>query len=227
MNHFVYPLLFILLLIVSSACNGGGGGGEEESMTVPRSRQTGMRIVHGSIDETPVDLYVDGKSIQRARFAEPKFYVEVDSGLRQIEVLRANTSLVIKSFLVNLEDETEYSIFLYGGVLNRRQAIEVVTDRTVSSEEGFAGLRIYNALEGLLQVTADARGMDPMTIEFGSVSSFVELPSVVSEITFLRNTGELMRVVSIDFLEKGETSILLAGSESLGVSFTTFYPDLD
>ena len=153
--------LFVVLSFVSiffTACSGGGGGGEnsgasDDSASLERSTSTAIRLLHGSIDSTPVDLYVDGELVQTARFAQERFYTRVPPGLRAIELRRTNSTRLVSGFSVELASDTEYTIFLYGEARDADLSVDLLEDISLRPEDGSANFRVFNAYHGVSSIS--------------------------------------------------------------------------
>ncbi|MDD2943730.1 MAG: hypothetical protein PHC51_12285, partial [bacterium] len=70
-----YALIASVLLLTLSSCSGGGGSDSSE-----RTRETAVRIVHASIDTTPIDLTGPEGFVQSARYNQATEYVPVPEG---------------------------------------------------------------------------------------------------------------------------------------------------
>ena len=219
-------LVFSFALLICSgglACGGGGGGGDDR-----RTRDTAVRIIHGSLDGAPVSLRLSEDVLLKTRFAESSGYTRVNSGSVVFNVERANSPGVgVDTVSAELEDETEYTLFINGqavtGAINARLIVEPVEE----PEEGTARVQFLHGLEvgGLLTFEGAEFTTDPVAL--GRSSGFVTTTSGPQTFRVKFRDGSTIGRIDLDIEERSEVTVLVAGNLELDFVSLQSFVDFD
>lgn len=229
------PKLFLAVLLSSfifSACGGGGGGsgsggGDGSVGSLSRNSRTAVRIMHGAVDTTPVTVNVGGRDVQSARYSQTTFYQGVSEGAATVSVFRQNDpSTVFATLDSNFERETEYTLFVVSKPGGSGLDIKYLTDQVIRPASGRGFLRIVNAFQTTTVSASTTAGAVP-AVAFGSASGFVEVPSGPITVDFLNSSGGRVAGGAYEVPDQGELTLMISGSEGLGVVFVQEYKDLD
>ncbi|MCB0324465.1 MAG: DUF4397 domain-containing protein [Bdellovibrionales bacterium] len=212
------------LTLLPAGCGGGGSGGGDSR----RTEKTAIRVIHGSVDGTPVQVAVPLGVVQKARFAEVTTYVPVEKGEQVVTVDRANSSGVrVAQFSTLLEDKTEYTVFVSGEARTGDLSAQLFSDPVERPESGFARLRLYHALEGEGALTLRASELSAPGIRRGQRSDSLDVPAGPQTIDVVDSRGTVISSLAVELEERSEVAVLLAGNAGLEVVFTKLYTDFD
>jgi len=225
-------LLLLFLIVGVTGCGGGGGDGETSN---GRTTSTALRIIHGSIDSSPVSLRQGTNVMQTARYAQAKDYVEVQDPNAPFVLETANTpGDIIMQLPTPLKQDTEYSIFVYGNVGDRSFSTILTEDVALRPDSGRALLQVRNAYHGSSVITATATGGENGLmntslgeINFGHGGRFIDVASGLQTVVIRNKSGRQIASVAVNIPDQGEAVLLVTGSSELGVVFTPVYTDLD
>lgn len=212
-------------IVLVCGCSGGGGGGSGGG---GRTDDTAVRIVHGAIDQAPVDLSVDGLFTATAKFGDSTQYVPVADGAHSFGLTAVNSpATVVGSLTGNLEKQTEYSLILFGKEEGGSFSVQLVPDQVARPEKGFAAVRVIHSVasQGPLTVTANTTAI-PETA-FGKVSPFTTVPSGATQFVVRNRDGGTIGTASAVIEDQGEITVLISGDQTLGAYFVTLLSDLD
>lgn len=164
-------LLIALLSMVAFACS------DDDNPATPQSKST-VLVVHASPDAPGVDLVVDGSvAASNLEFPDNTGYLEVDSGARNVQVNVSGTSTSVIDANLNLDADTNYSVFAVGDVTNI--APLVLEDDLTAPASGNAHVRFVH-------LSPDAPAVDITTTDgtvvfankaFKEYSDFTPLPA--------------------------------------------------
>jgi hypothetical protein len=225
---------FLLAFLVQS-CSGGGGGdggggsGDDDSK-LGRTSSTGVRVLHASLDETPVQVLIDGAPFQSARYAQVKNYLKTSGGAHPILIHRTNAPAeVISSFSTTFKEDSEYSLLIYG--LDERQQVAMLEEPIMRPETGRADLAIVNALSGdsdslLVSCSDGAVTVATGPAEFGQASQRVSISNLVQQCS-VREGNRVVSIVSFTPPDRGEATVVVSGDEDDGIVTVRVYQDLD
>lgn len=226
------PLLasfVILSTLVASGCGGGGGGGGSQD-SAPR----GVRILHGSIDATPLDIYstsIPGAVVQRGGFAAVQKYAELKEGPQTISVTRAkNPSTILRSFNVEVGSKQRYSMVLFGDSREFGLSTRLLDDSPPAERGDGALLRVVDAMTGAAEITVSAgefsapRGSNVTTkVEYGGASQYLNVPAGTLRITTQRSAdGKVVSAITADLLPGEAYTLLVAGEADYYVKSNIF-----
>lgn len=216
----------VVMVLSSAGCSSGGGG---DGGGDGRTDRTAVRVVHGALDQTPIRLKLGEEILQDTSFAQATEYVPVDAGVHTFTVYRANSPAeLLYAVPVDLKDNTEYTLFLTGSALRDTDRLTLRTDVVSRPEEGFALVQVYNSYEegGRLSISVGGELLGP--VPFAGTSGYVEVASGIQEfiVSEFNERGTLGRKTVV-IADRGELTLLVSGSDDLGVVFTTSYLDLD
>jgi hypothetical protein len=235
-SNQIFKLALAFILFSSIGCGGGGGGGgggsdNSNNQTtdvgqLSRGTDTAIRLMHGTIDATPLTLRTGTQAIRSGRFAQETFYSRVSPGELLLSVERANTPSVIAAEQVaTIEKGKEYTALITGsaGAL----MFKLIEDTTVRPGIGLTSVRLVNSLQGLSGITAELSGVTFPNVSFGGASGFLDIPSGVATLTVKNQGGAVILSKTVELLDQADISILVTGSNSLGAVFAVLYRDLD
>lgn len=226
-------LSLLILLTLASCSSGGDGGGDGESNedgSQVRTREPGLRIIHGSIDGSPLTAKINGIDIQTSRYVEPQFFTSILEGVDvSIAVDRARSvGVSLTNITTDIVGGNEYTIFVYGSVMNDTERARLIVEPVVEPEDGFARVRIMNALEGSGGVVLEsAGGLIEEAEMVGDATDFVEIPAGPRTFFVRTDLGSPLGSVEIDLENRSELSVLVTGSLELGVVFVKTFVDFD
>jgi len=221
-KSLVLTLLFLVLPLIS--CSGGGGGGQEGA-----TRDTAVRIIHGSLDATPVSVIIDEEIVQTSRFSQSTSYVTVERGEQKSIIVERATQPGnrVAVFRATLDEESEYTIFLSGGVTDDTFSISLLTDIVDEPEEGRAFVQVLHSFIGSPSIQVLAGDVDLGLIRLGATTGFFDIPSGLTTFSLETVDGSTIAAPTFEVPDKGELTILLSGSKDLGAIFTPLFLDLD
>lgn len=226
----------VCLLVVTSlfGCGGGGGGGgdvDTKDGALRQSINTAIRVLHGSLDATPVDLYFGTEQrslIQTARFGEQKFYQQIDSGERAFSLERANSpGNIVVSGAQRFSENTEYTVFIYGSAGDNNLEVRILEDITSQAGDGVAFIRLANAVESASSISATVGVTNVPAAEFGNYSAAVEIPAGIQTITVSNAAGASIATLTTEIPNRGEVTVLVAGDLREGFVVAKPFLDLD
>lgn len=226
-------IVITLLSISLISCSGGGGGdgsGSSSNDGTKRSTGTGVRIINASLDSEPVDLKIVDKYYNRASFMQVNFYSAVSSGDTSLIIERANSpEVVISTLNRNLLPKTEYSILVYGDHLQGNFNITTIEEPVARPELGEVRLQFINLLNNSsgLSLNGEAANIGP--VSFGTASGYITIPTPANTVqTFSINSSKrTVANVNVEFIDRGENTIVIGGNQDKGVVITRVYKDLD
>lgn len=216
-------LVFTLL----SSCSGGGDGGSG------RTRDTAIRVIHGSIDLTPVTVQAKGEngqvsSLMTVRYGQANPYVRVLPGVQTVVLSRANMPEVLVSSLnIDFKKNTEYSILLFGEAQSGNLISSVIEDTVERPEKGLARVRLVNAINDQPSVMLTGLGLDVPPVSFGNAGPFIDVPVGIYEARVQARKGQTLAQTTLNLLDRAEVTVLAGGSSQLNFFFATVFDDLD
>lgn len=223
MNKVLNIVTIFLLVISASACSGGGDGESEG-----RTRKTALRVIHGSIDGTPVIARIEDIFLQQTRFGQLQDYVPVEEGDALVTIERANApGVILRSIQVPFESETEYTVFVSGEARDDQGRAVLITEPVEQPDEGFARIQFLN---GLSQAgSLSLRGADftsPLARE-GQSSGYVETASGPQDLAIVDDGGRVIERLTLDLVDRGDITVLITGSVELDYQIIRVFQDLD
>ena len=218
-------IILIVCLVSTVSCAGGGGG---DGGGGGRTKETALRLLHGSVIGVPVDVLIGGLLIQSARFGDVTSYVPVEKGQTVISVERANNPGTVEAALTNtFEKDTEYSLLLYATSSSGETRAVIFPEPIERPEKGFARVQVVNALEGSPSVALAVAGVSTVATPLATASGFVIVPAGLQQIVVRDANGNTLANQPITLVDRGESTILVTGSKSLGFVTTRQFDDLD
>ncbi len=218
-------LCAMIFFVACSGGSGGDGGGSEG-----RSRGTGVRVVHASIDTPPVELYLNEETAaaQTSRFAQPTSYVSADSGAQRLLLTYANSGgEVVRELLPTLVKNTEYTLFLYGSGETNSLQVAFLEDLVSQPVLGQGLVQVLHGYQGEGAIEVQVDNVPLATIHYGERSSFKEFSAGAHRFSVLDDDGDTITTAMYELPNQGELTLLVTGSRELGVVFTPIYFDLD
>ena len=213
----------IVLFSITSflfACGGGGGGtssGGSGSGGIGSDSNAGVRVLHGAVDGSPVDLLSSlrgGPLETKIHFADSKGYRAIPNGAQTVSITRAlNPDTVFGSFPVVSSGKDAYSILLYGDSTTFGVRAKLIEDVV---PEGFSGavVRFVNGATGASSLSINVSGWSggARTVQFGAASDYIEAPPGVARITANR-AADGRAAVALDYTLSARRAytVLIAG----------------
>lgn len=166
-NALVIKLLLVCSLIQLASCSGGGGGGGGNGS----GAETGVMVLHSSIDEGPIDLIVDDE----ARSNEP---VPFAVGIPRIQIGGDHTTAIresvnnsiLGSVTTSFDEEKSYTLLL----MNTGRRVRLIEDEKIELDDGQAGVRFVNGLANLNTLAYEVTGSENNSpIDSGRASPYV------------------------------------------------------
>lgn len=215
--------LCLLLILTYCGCGGGGGGGGDG-----RTRETAVRLIHGSLDGTPLTLKIAGVPVLSAGFLQTSQFVPVAPGPQSLVIEQANIDgAVVRTIPLTLEKETEYTLFVSGESRNSAENVQVLIEPVEQPERGEGRLRFLNSVIGVDSLTLQAPGFSSGAVGQGQGSGFITTTSGLRQFDVVDRSGRVLGSIQFELADRGEATVLAAGSRELGVFFTQHYDDLD
>lgn len=216
----------LCLLLLLSSCGGGGGGGDER-----RTRDTAVRIIHGSVDGAPVQITFDEEEPAarlKAAFAEGTEFRRVDSGPLSLNVERANSQGVGLGILsAQLEDETEYTIFVNGEARTGSIRATLLAEEVAQPEEGSAHVQLLHGVENLGRLRLRVAGELSSNTSRGGTTGFLTVPSGLQLLEAVNGDGGVVASTEVLIEDRSEVTLLVAGDSSLGFVTIKSFVDFD
>lgn len=215
-------------LCCALSCSGGGGSSEGgESNGLSRGTDTAVRIIHAGIDLTPVEIRIGPEQIQGARYAQTKYYSPINSGNVTMTINRLNDpTAVVQTVSANLQDDTEYSLFIYGQASENQLQMKLIADNTVRPDKGFCLVRVVNGYIGEKRLSVKGASFNIQNIPYGGASDFVQTTCPQQAFSILV-TGGVLNLGSMNLPDGAEATIVLIGSKTIGLADSRIYVDLD
>ncbi len=224
-NTVMLCLCLVAAAAFAGACSGGGGG---VGGGAGRTRETALRIVHGSIDAAPVTVRIGDVFLQKAAYAEVTSYVPVVPGPAVVTVERANApGDIVAQLNIDFRPETEYSLFVVGETRHNDFGVTVIEEPVVRPASGIARLQLLNALPDSAAVKLQGTGFTVGPTGFSASSGFVEVPGGVQPVTVAYDNGRVIGQIELQLEDRGEATVVVSGSGDLRLNFTRVYYDLD
>jgi hypothetical protein len=221
MKNTIAPrILFISIASFLVACGGGGGGtssGGSGGGGIGRDSSSGVRVLHGAVDGSPVDLLssLSGEPLEtKIHFADSKGYRTVPDGAQTVSITRAlNHDKVLDSFSLISSGRDAYSILLYGDSTTFGLRAKLIEDVI---PQGFSGaaVRFVNGATGASALSVNVSGWSTggTSVQFGSASDYIEAPAGNARITANRSADGLPAAALDYSLVAGRAyTVLIAG----------------
>ena len=213
----------ILLLSMTSllvACGGGGGGsssGGSGSGGIGSDSNSGVRVLHGAIDGSPVDLIssLSGGPLEtKIHFADSKGYRSIPDGAQSVSITRAlNPDTVFGSFSLISSGSDAYSILLYGDSTTFGVRAKLIEDVIPTNFSG-AVIRFVNGTTGAssLSVNVSTWSGGAKSVQFGAASEYIEAQPGLARITANR-ASDGRAAVALDYILSARRAytVLIAG----------------
>jgi len=216
----VARVLFVSIAAFLVACGAGGGGsnsGGSGSGGIGSDSNAGVRVLHGAVDGSPVDLLssLSGGPLEtKIHFADSKGYRAIPDGAQTVSITRAlNPQTIFGSFPVISSGRDAYSILLYGDSTTFGVRAKMIEDVI---PQGFSGavVRFVNGATGAssLSVNVSSWAGGPRAVQFGAASDYIEAQPGVARITANR-AADGRAAVSLDYTlaARSAYTVLIAG----------------
>jgi Domain of unknown function (DUF4397) len=224
-RSFLICLIFLLFCSLLSCASGGGGEGGGGG---GRTTGTAVRLIHSGIDIAPLEMQVGAEYLQKMGFGDLSQYVKVSEGQISIALQRANSpGNIFRTINETLASSTEYTVFVFGSIERSTSSAVLLPDPVVRPEAGFARVQLLNGVDGIGKLTMKAPGAEALDALFGGSSGYVTLPMGPQVIPIVNQKGHTVATFNVVLEDRGEASLVLEGSDDLGVVFQRVFTDLD
>lgn len=137
-----------LLGLFSSALIACGSDNNDSSLTTSESdssQKTQVRVLHGAADAPPVDVLVDGTVVlSNVAYRDGSGYVEVDPGIRNIQVNPTGTQTSVIQASPELAEGTAYSLLAVGKAGDQSIEPLLLVDDATAPDAGNVKLRVVH-----------------------------------------------------------------------------------
>lgn len=215
------------LLFLGLGCGGGGGGGDGGNVGgLKRSTDTGVRVIHGGVRQSPVVVKGILLTTADVSYTSEQFYTPASAGAQSLVIDRSTTGQTLASLSATLVEKQEYSVLIYDQSDNRLGA-RLFVDPVARPEKGFATLRLIHSFQGAGNLTLATLGAAPVSAKFTDSSELITVPIGVREITVRNASGTRLTSLTVDLPEQSEGTVVVSGSAALGFVQARVLLDLD
>lgn len=187
-----------------AGCGGGGGGGE--SSGPGGDARTGVRMLHGAIDGSPVDLLSSANGlVQVSRFAEPSLHGSLSTGAQILTVTRTkNAANVLGAFDVTVEKNQRSTVLLYGDRAQSGLATNTFSDDPGEIPDGKSAVRGIHSIGGAREISISVNGVaQGATAAFGSPSAYIFAPAGELTVVVRRSSDNQLIASRVILAEEG------------------------
>lgn len=164
-NHFITIAGLLAIAMVASGCSDDDEKNPINSSTPSKAK---VLIVHASPDAPGVDIVVDDGpvAVSNLEFPDNTGYVELPTGTRNVKVNVYNTSTTVIDADLNLNPNTNYSVFAVNSVSNIEPL--VLVDDLTAPAAGKSHVRFVHLSPDAPAVDIAVSGGGPVV--FGNVA---------------------------------------------------------
>jgi len=205
-------ILTVFLSLQLAACGGGGGGGGGTSRPA-----TGVRLLHGGIDVSPLEVVSGGdptKSSGITKFGDASNYLALDTGVQIISLHRANTNEIIGQLSADVKKGELRTIIISG---SRAQTNGVVVNANLGVppqlDSSSAAIRVAHGAYGAATISA-VLGSTALAqpIGFAEVSDYQVVPAGGVSVSVTRSVdGAALYSGSFDANAGASYTVFVAG----------------
>ena len=224
-------LSFALFCALCSCGGGGGGGGEDTGATgdgssLTRGTNTALRVVHANVEASAVNVKVGDSVVQKARFAEEKFYKQINSGPVELKLEQLNGN-TLSTIPTELAKNTEYTLLVARGNTSSSTSYQLLTDNMQRPAAGFHYVNVIHALNNSGALSASVGDANFTSLSPRSASNFLLVPS--GEAVFVAHSadGGTVAQKTLVLEDGGETTLVISGDAEIGYVALREYKDLD
>ncbi len=209
MVHKSVSVFLFAVLGALSACSGGGGGGGDEA-----AGTRGVRVLHGAIEATPVDLIVDAAtSAHTIKYGEAGGYYELGEGqhLFQLSESKGTPGTLFSRSVTNSGGQ-KFTLLFYGdrGTFGLRTTLLTESAPEVASGTGL--IRVIDGAVGAASLTLSIGGVSTVA-NFGGASTYQDLaPAIYPYIIRRTSDGAVVAQGSV-LIEEGKAYSIFIGGE--------------
>jgi len=218
-NLFIYVGFSSLFLL--AGCGGGGSGGDG-------SVSTGVRMLHASIEASPVELSSTASENQSllSRFTSNTAYMNLPEGEQQLSIHRARFSDSALFVLpLNLEKNKRHSVLLFGDLDNGLR-VSLFDDYAERLGENEIALRLVHGLTGASQIRGTFGGAEiANALDFGSAAEYVVLPHNSGELLVRREVDSRIVFAAFQELAAGQAYTIVVSGEVDYLVLAPIYQD--
>ncbi len=206
-------LLASCTALLLSACGGGGGGG---GTSKSQSASTGIRVLHGAIDGSPVDVLSSASAqtvVQGTRFGESSLYGALNEGPQGISLTRAlSPSDTLTTAQITVAANERRSLLIYGDNLTFGLKTSLFIDNPGAMAPGQSKLRVVHALVGAGAIEVLIDGALSSGVNFGLASEYLAVGAGLHTVSIQRSSDK-KSVFSgtLTFSSEGAYTLLATG----------------
>lgn len=228
---FIQILPAVLCISILSSCGGGGGSGGSSSGSASKSvlegdtrnSNTGIRLLHGALDATPVNLISDQHAfpLTTSRFSLPAGFIGVSRKPQTITVVPTkNLSPILFQQQFSLANNEHTTVLLYGNNESLGLRFSVIRDNRPAEAGSSAAIRVIHATNAALTLKGTIDGA-PLadSVPFGGASDYMLVPAGSHTITVSRSADSLRLFTRSTELQQGKSySVFVTGEAGYHVT---------
>lgn len=224
----ILPVVFCISIL--SSCGGGSGGGSSSGSSSKsvlegdtRNSNTGIRLLHGALDATPVDLISDQQTIPltTSRFSLPAGFIGISRATQTISVVPTKKlSPILFQQQFSLASNEHTTVLLYGNNQSLGLRFTVIPDSRPAEVGSAAAIRIIHATNAALTLNGTIDGASLAdSVPFGGASAYVLIPAGAHTITVSRSADSLRLFTRSTELQQGRSySVFVTGEAGFHVT---------
>lgn len=213
-RYSLLSVTLILNLAALASCGGGGGGGGGGG-----SAATGVRVLHASIDASPVNIVVnDGTTsnvvVERGKFGFATNYGALGNGPQTLAMTRTLTpSVVVGQSSVTVNSGERRSFLIYGDNQTFGLRTNIFLDNPGAFSEGSGKVRVINGVTGAAGLTVGLDSSSLGSVSFGDALDYTSVSAGAHRFV-LRRASDGASVGSAGVtIESGRAYTILAAGE--------------
>lgn len=168
----ILKLIALSALCALSSCSSGGG--DDDDGDGDTGSFTGVRIIHGGLDGSPLAILINGTGKGDANFASAGKYQRLPEGSPAVSLVRsASSGPVLLTVEGEIDPRKKQSVIVItkGGFDSFRGAL--VIDEPEDLDPGLSAIRIVNGVNGSGSMNVRI-GAEPVSdIDLGTASDYV------------------------------------------------------
>lgn len=215
----IRSLALILCVSTLAACSGGGGGGEGGSAS-SKSARTGIRVLHGAIDGSPLDVIAASAVIQNAKFGDATVHAGLGTGPQVITLSRAkDPALQVANFTIDVQKDDHYSILFFGDRYSFGLESVLLRDGAGELASGNGAIRVVHGMTGARSVNLNIAGVGSAGAEYGTASEYTQVPAGPYVVTVTRGSdGAVAYQTTVEVAQGGSYSVWVGGQQGYFVA---------
>jgi hypothetical protein len=216
-----FPRATLLRSLMAIAIGGlmACGGGGNSSNTASGSAETGIRVIHASLDLGQIDLIstTSGQVLSSTKFATETFHSKTDEGLDTFELSSHGLrDEVFSATSLEIQRKDQWSLLVYGNTDSLGIYSALIDDSRNSPRAGYVNVRTIHGLAGAQRLKVRSTAPYQDEISFGQAGSWKEVPIGTYQFSITRSVdGRPVGTQRITLNEKISYSIVVGGELDL------------